>query len=161
MPHIVYRMSRFVLRSADSYIYRYHHLPIPPSGIVYAPNTQPQSWSASLDFNLVGATLPPVDTTACVARLPDLSTGLLLFDTLMTNCDRHRGNFAVDFLAQPPKMSVFDHSHALFGFQAGWGQQRLRDLRDHLGVTGGPHTHRATATAYSTTSTRTVTLISD
>ncbi len=119
---------------------RFLHLPIPPSGIVYAPNAQPQSWFASLDFNLVGATLPPVDTTACVARVPDLSTSLLLFDTLMTNCDRHRGNFAVDFLAQPPKMSVFDHSHALFGFQVGWGQQRSRDLRDRLGVTGGSHT---------------------
>jgi hypothetical protein len=120
---------------------RFLCLPVPPEGIIHAPNVTPQDWFASLDFNLTGNALPPVDTAACIAHLPDLSTGLLLFDILIANCDRHRSNFAVDLLAQPAQMNVFDHSHALFGFAAGQGQQRLQDLRDRLAVSGGSHTH--------------------
>jgi len=66
-----------------------------------------------------------------------LSAGLLLFDILIANCDRHRGNFAVDFFATPATMSVFDHSHALFGYTAGDGCGRLRELRDRLACSGG------------------------
>jgi hypothetical protein len=37
-------------------------------------------------------------------------------------------------------MSVFDHGHALFGFHAGGGLQRMVELRDRLGVSGGTAT---------------------
>lgn len=47
-------------------------------------------WFASLDFNLTGITLLPVDVTQCVNLLPELSAGLLLFDILIANCDRHQ-----------------------------------------------------------------------
>lgn len=114
-------------------------LPVPPGAIVHAPgNALAEYWFASLDFNLTGHSLPPVDVDDCVAQLPDLSTGLLLFDILVANCDRHAGNFAVDFLAAgDPQMSVFDHGHALFGFIDGQGAQRLTVLRDRLGASGG------------------------
>lgn len=97
-------------------------------------------WFASLDFNLVGGALPPVDVRACVAQLPELSTGLLVFDCLIANCDRHRSNFAVDFSSSPPRMSIFDHSHALFGYNAGSGVARLTELRARLAMSGGPVT---------------------
>jgi hypothetical protein len=118
---------------------RFLGLPVPPGAIVHAPgNPLAEFWFASLDFNLTGTTLPPVDVDDCVDQLPDLSTGLLLFDLLVANCDRHAGNFAVDFLASGgPRMSVFDHGHALFGYFAGQASQRLTDLRDRLGVSGG------------------------
>ena len=104
---------------------------------------------ASLDFNLAGNTLPPVDVAKCVQLLPSLSVGLLLFDIWVANCDRHPGNFSVDFLAAQPQMNVFDHSHALFGYDAGNGESRLKALRDRLGVSwrtgdpiqSGPHRH--------------------
>ena len=115
-------------------------LPIPPAGVIHAPSAAVALWFASLDFNLTGNTLPPVDPVQCCARLPDLSTGLLLFDIWVANCDRHAGNFSVDSLAQPVQMSVFDHSHALFGYNAGQGEARLLDLRERLGVSGGSHT---------------------
>jgi len=34
-------------------------------------------------------------------------------------------------------MSIFDHSHALLGNQAGQGSQRLLNLRDRLGISKG------------------------
>lgn len=119
---------------------RFLCLPVPPAGIIHVPQANPPNWFASLDFNLTGNTLPPVDPIRCADQLAELSTGLLLFDILVANCDRHRKNFSVDFLASPPAMSVFDHSHALFGYVEGQGTLRLNDLRDRLGVSGGSHT---------------------
>lgn len=119
---------------------RFLCLPVPPAGIIHSTTASPTDWFATLNFNLTNNSLPPVDAVRCVAELADLSTGLLLFDLLIANCDRHRGNFSVDFLATPPRMNVFDHSHALFGFQAGNGIQRLTELRERLGMSGGAHT---------------------
>lgn len=118
---------------------RFLRLPIPPWGIVRTAPTAPV-WFASMDFNLAGNSLPPVDPVQCHTALPRESVGLLLFDILVANCDRHRGNFAVDYLTTPPVMSVFDHSHALFGYVAGNGQGRLQELRDRLGCSGGSRT---------------------
>jgi hypothetical protein len=120
---------------------RFLRLPVPPCGIVRVAAGDPTPWFASMDFNLTGNSLPPVDPARCWAALPLLSAGLLLFDVLIGNCDRHRTNFAVDFSANPPTMSVFDHSHALFGFASGQGQARLADLRERLAVSGGSHSH--------------------
>ena len=76
-----------------------------------------------------------------MAELAELSAGLLLFDVLIGNSDRHRGNFAVDWSVAPPRMSVFDHSHALFGSQANGAESRLRDLQDRLAISGAPPTN--------------------
>ena len=111
---------------------RFLRLPVPPVGIVSQASGGPLF--ASLDFNLTGNTLPPVDITTCVQLLPSLSAGLILFDIWVANCDRHAGNFAVDFLATSPQMNIFDHSHALFGYAAGLGETRLTTLRDRLGI---------------------------
>ena len=121
-----------------SEIGRFLRLPIPPFGIVSAPNAPEPYWFASLDFNLTGNALPSIDPAECVERLPDLSAGLLLFDTLVANSDRHRGNVSVDLSIQPPRMSIFDHSHALFGFEQGKGVEHLTAVRDQLAVAGGP-----------------------
>jgi len=121
---------------------RFIGLPIPPAGVVYmrpdvaGPDMkgEPPYWFASLDFNIQGDTLPPVDGGKCVAELPYLSAGLLLFDILVANGDRHNTNLSVDFMAQPAKMSVFDHSHALLGYRRGDGKQRLVAQRDELAI---------------------------
>ena len=115
-------------------------LPVPPCGLIHAPRAAVTTWFASLDFNLTGNALPPVDVVRCCNELPELSTGLLLFDVLVANCDRHAGNFSVDFSCSPPKMAVFDHSHALFGYVTNQSISRLADLKDRLGISGGSHT---------------------
>ena len=93
-------------------------LPVPPMGIVTSATHQPMI--ASLDFNLTGNSLPPVDVVKCENELSELSAGLLIFDIWIANCDRHRKNFSVDFLTKPPQMNVFDHSHALLGAIKSW-----------------------------------------
>ncbi|HEY1068704.1 MAG TPA: hypothetical protein VGE52_21455 [Pirellulales bacterium] len=125
-----------------SEIGRFLGLPIPPGAVIHAPSdSQAEYWFASLDFNLSGDSLPAVDLDDCVAQLPDLSTGLLLFDLLVANSDRHDRNFSVDFLAADgPSMSVFDHGHALFGQFPGDGIARLTELHDRLAASGGPVT---------------------
>lgn len=120
---------------------RFLGLPLPPSGVIHVPGRTPDQWFASFNFNLTGSALPPVDPAKCVATLRRLSTGLVLFDALVLNSDRHAKNFAVDALAKPiPAMSIFDHSHALLGSSANAGSQRLLSLGDRLGITGKPPT---------------------
>jgi hypothetical protein len=119
---------------------RFLGLPVPPCGLLQAPNHAVTRWFASLDFNLAGNSLPPVDPQACWQNLPDLCTGLLLFNALVANADRHAANLSADALARPTKMAIFDHSHALFGvFQPG-AEQRFSELRDRLGLSGGSRT---------------------
>lgn len=111
---------------------RFIRLPVPPICVVTTASQPPMV--ASLDFNLTGNSLPPVDVAQCVSVLPDVSAGLLLFDIWVANCDRNDRNFSVDFLAKPPQMNVFDHSHALFGYAPGQGEARLTGLQDRLGI---------------------------
>jgi hypothetical protein len=117
---------------------RFLGLPVPPGGVVYAPDGK--LFYASLNFNLTGNALPPVNATRCAEELHDLSTGLLLFDILVANSDRHGRNFSVDFSSKPPMMNVFDHGHAMFGKDAGQGVARLEKLRDRLAISAGSRT---------------------
>lgn len=118
---------------------RFIGLPIPPAGVVHSPKGN-ELLFASLDFNLTGNTLPPTNTTKCVEALPETSTGVLLFDILIANADRHGRNLSVNLLAKPPAMNVFDHGHALLGSVAGQGAARLQRLRDRLGISAGSKT---------------------
>jgi len=111
-------------------------LPVPPCGVFTDGAAPRKLWFGSLDFNLDSHTLPPVDTAACVRDMPSESTGLLMFDVLIANNDRHPTNFEVD----PPRMSVFDHSHCLFGTTAGQGEARLATMKGRLGITGAAPT---------------------
>lgn len=115
---------------------RFLRLPMPPTALVADGTNAP--WFASLSFDLNGNTLPPVDPARCVKELPELSTGLLLFDIWVGNCDRHVGNFQVDFSTKPPHMDIFDHSHALCGYVAGQGEARMTALMDRLGISVDP-----------------------
>lgn len=122
-------------------------LPLPPSTLIDLPASPPkrpaaQKAFASLDFNLQGVRLPPVNPDECVRLLPDLSAGVVLFDVLILNTDRHRGNLSLDTTNQA-RLTVFDHSHALLGNTPSGGVQRLTDGADILGVNrvpfGGNH----------------------
>src|SRR4051812_16273732 len=58
---------------------RFLGLPIPSAGVVHSINGNGLFY-ASLNFNLTGTTLPPINTTECVKQLPKESAGVLLFD---------------------------------------------------------------------------------
>ena len=64
---------------------RFIGLPIPPCGIVYAKEHSVKHWFASLNFNLTADELPAIDSQKCADDLPDLSTGLILFDIWIAN----------------------------------------------------------------------------
>jgi hypothetical protein len=116
---------------------RFIRLPVPPTALV-ADGANPP-WFACLSFDLNGNTLPPVDPVRCYKELPHLSTGLLLFDIWVANCDRHVSNFQMDTSTKPPLMNIFDHSHAICGYVAGQGEARLTALMDRLGISVDPN----------------------
>lgn len=83
-------------------------LPIPTGFIV---NNGGIPYFVSLNFNMSGEDLPPSDPIQIVEKFPDLSAGIVLFDTWISNPDRHRQNIAHDTFSG--QVQIFDHSHAL------------------------------------------------
>lgn len=117
-------------------IARHIGLPVPASGIVYKQGNDPEYFFASLNFNLSNSQLPPIDITQCITSLEFFSVGVVLFDVLVGNSDRHRNNLSLDTSRNPPLLTVFDHSHALFGHTNGGGRARLIGLQGQLGIGG-------------------------
>jgi len=125
---------------ACSELGRFLRLPIPPCALLFAPGEDATQWFASLDFNFLGSSLPPVEPQYVVEHLLDLASGLLIYDILIANCDRHAGNLSVDALTHPRRLFIFDQSHALFGPLANSAEQRFTELRDRLAVSAGSRT---------------------
>ena len=91
----------------------------------------------SLNFTLTGEKLPPINPVECCSKLADLSTGVVMFDILIANPDRHSENLAATLQEPPYEMIIFDHGHALFGHDQANATKRLIDLQDRLAITGG------------------------
>lgn len=109
-------------------------LPIPPFSITYFEG---KPFFSSLNFNPKDNKLPCIDPIACAAKFPRLCTGILFFDILVANEDRHDGNLAVDNIANPKQIIVYDHEQALFGGGGNYvGVDRLEELQNRLGITG-------------------------
>jgi hypothetical protein len=117
-------------------------LPIPPCGLFVEPRNRARSpYFGTLSFNLNANSLPPADPDDCVRAYSnpahprlDLTAGVLLFDVWVANGDRHPANLALDTSVAPHQLHVFDHSHALFGRDAGQGGARLGRTRTALGI---------------------------
>jgi hypothetical protein len=95
---------------------------------------------AALDFNYARERMPPVLPDLCVRHQPLLSTGILLFDILIANEDRHEENLVADNVSAPRQILVFDHDQALLGGSGRFkGRERLDTLewRLGIGITGG------------------------
>lgn len=71
------------------------------------------------------------------AAFPHLCTGIVVFDVLIANCDRHGGNIKVDNPDKPTAVYIFDHERALFYIYQKEGIKRLDSRKDRLGVTDG------------------------
>jgi hypothetical protein len=112
-------------------------LPIPPFAITQSDLVPGKNIFSTLNFNFDGRQLRPVLPEFLVSHLPELCAGVVAFDILVMNADRHDENLAVDNLSQPTAMQVFDHDVALFGWTAGEGIKRLEKLNGRLGITQG------------------------
>lgn len=82
-------------------------LPIPPGFLIESENDK---YFASLNFNLAGHNLPPVNTTKIIQNHPQLVWGVLLFDALILNYDRHKKNIA--YFESKNKVQIFDHDRS-------------------------------------------------
>lgn len=122
---------------------RFLRLPIPPFGMTVSESEQ--YFFTSLNFNFGRKEeIPPIQPDLAWQHLPNICTGILLFDILVANCDRHDKNLAVDSTAKPKSILVYDHDQALFGGgdPALRGVPRLDAVQHRLaitnaGVTGG------------------------
>lgn len=85
-------------------------LPCPPGAIMEHGG---ESYFFSLNFNLAGAALPPIKPSEVCLALADVAWGIILFDILIMNADRHRENISYD--KPSGRAAIFDHSHALLG----------------------------------------------
>ncbi|HEX5180096.1 MAG TPA: HipA family kinase [Gemmatimonadaceae bacterium] len=100
-------------------------LPVPPGCVVTVEGVIPGSppgcvvtdagtlHYVSLDFNVSGQELAPVNARAFVAHDPSLASRLVVFDAWVLNADRHERNVFFDLTTG--LIQVFDHGHALFG----------------------------------------------
>lgn len=110
-------------------------VPVPPFALMRKHDRRTVMF-ASVSFE--GDTTPRDAVPSILwANHPHLCTGILVFDILMANCDRHSGNIKVDDPASPKRVYVFDHDRALFYVYAKKGAKRLKDMQDCLGIRGG------------------------
>ncbi len=93
-----------------SHLARALFLPCPPGALTEKSG---EKYFFSLNFNMSGMALPPADATAIVANYPRLAWGIIAFDCLVMNGDRHPWNIAHDTFTS--QVQIFDHSHAFLG----------------------------------------------
>lgn len=114
-------------------------LPLPPGAAIEGPaDGQGPAW-VSLSFTPSGERLPPVDGAQVGADLPEVAAGVVVFDILIANTDRHCGNLA--YLPSKKRLEVFDHSHALAGISAGSASGHMAGIRDHFAISGISNRH--------------------
>lgn len=106
-------------------------LPV-PAGVI-AETSSKTLYYLSLDVSREGKSLPPIRPAEFCADEPWLAAGTAVFDILIANGDRHRGNLSRDPGFNPPRVSVFDHGHALLGTDPPTGLDRVRLATDRLG----------------------------
>jgi len=112
---------------------RFLGLPIPPCDVLRLPGKRYAF--AALDFNYDRERMPPVLPDLVVRHQPLLSTGILLYDILIANNDRHDENLVTDNVSAPRQILVFDHDQALFGGGGPVrGRERLETLQGRLGI---------------------------
>lgn len=105
-------------------------LPLPPGTMIEAEDPAQQPAWVTVAFSK--DVPPPVDPALVVREEPELAAGVLVFDLLIANFDRHAGNLRF----KHDRLDVFDHSHSLFGVN-GRAQDNLKALRETF-VLDGP-----------------------
>jgi hypothetical protein len=107
-------------------------IPVAPGYLLKIPSNE--VYFINVNFNPTGTNLPPVRPPELVKKLPRICAGVVIFDILIGNPDRHPRNLA--HFDKKQQLAVFDHSHSLFGISPGYGASRLTWLNQSLGCIG-------------------------
>jgi len=125
---------------------------------VGSPFTVPNEYICAMLANLIGLTVPPFCVTRYEGRWyfvsmlidepplkavdpseivkldgGDIASGILVFDIFIANNDRKEKDLWLD--PHIGEVVIFDHSHALLGYERGVSE-RLRLLENELGILG-------------------------
>lgn len=87
-------------------------LPCPPGALIENAGAD---YFCSLNFNLSGQSLPPSPIGVVLANHPALCWGIIMFDVLIMNPDRHNRNLSYDRVTD--RVQIFDHSRAFLPLQ--------------------------------------------
>lgn len=109
-------------------------LPVPKAGVCKKSGVP---HFVSLHFSSANAPLPPpCDARIVLADHYDMACGIIAFDILIANPDRHRKNIAMLASSHGQQrhrgLVIFDHGHALLGIGA--TTARLTDMFDRMGI---------------------------
>jgi hypothetical protein len=104
---------------------RFIGLPIAPFAITSSDDFQQKFIFSSISVNYNNRDFSPVIPEHCVQHMLDMCSGLLAFDILIANSDRHDENLVVNNDIHPTEMAIYDHDVALFGSEKGAGLERL------------------------------------
>lgn len=77
-------------------IARFLGLPVPSFGLAHPGVRGQPIFFCSIDFNFSGGQLPPIDPVALGKAHPSTVAGILAFDSLVANTDRHTQNITFD-----------------------------------------------------------------
>ena len=121
-----------------SEIGRYLRLPVAPSCVVPRDG---ETYFMSLSFNLTGAPLPRVFPEEVVEFFPHYAAGIIAFDTLIANYDRHTGNIAAVTATKPQRLDLFDHDRCLLGHSPNGGIEHLKAVESRLAIVGIGNNH--------------------
>jgi hypothetical protein len=105
-------------------------LPCPPGALL---ENSGENYYCSLNFNLAGQSLPPTSVPLLVTRCPEMCWGILLFDVLVMNPDRHNQNLSFDRTTNA--VQIFDHSRAFLPLKA-TVEERIKENEGQLGFAG-------------------------
>jgi hypothetical protein len=105
-------------------------LPCPPGALL---DNSGEIYFCSLNFNLAGQALPPTPISTVIAEFPELCWGVLLFDVLVMNPDRHSRNLSYD--RNTKEIQIFDHSRAFLTLKETI-ENRIADNTGKLGFSG-------------------------
>lgn len=120
----------------SSQIATFLRLPVPPAALARG-GVGHKGMFASLEFTGSDSEPDDVEPEACIRNHSNTCVGILLFDVVIANCDRHAGNIRVDVPSDPRQIAIIDHDRALFGTWETEGISRLTKLRDRLALSGG------------------------
>lgn len=92
----------------------YLRLPVPPFALMRKSPTS-RRYFGSLDYGAKQVTPTDMRGDRLCVCLPNEATGVILFDALVANPDRHEGNLKVDDRLNPTRIELFDHDQGMFG----------------------------------------------
>jgi len=107
-------------------------LPVAPHSLMQKKDSRTRMF---VGLNFEADTVPTDADPAILWEVhPWLCSGIIVFDVLVANPDRHTGNIKVDRQAKPRRVDIFDHEQSLLSFMRSRGARRLSSFWDEFGA---------------------------